>query len=121
MALAKDKLETLKKELINRRDALVQGLHQTNAEMIDGDPFVADSVDQASMDSDKTLALQIKHREARVLSEIDEALRRMDMGQFGECERCGDSISMARMRAFPAATLCIDCKAEIESEQRRQA
>lgn len=121
MTLIKDNLESFKKELINRRDELIQGLHRTNAEMINDDPFFADSIDQASADADKTLALQIKHREARVLSEIDEALRRIESGNFGECNRCGESITLARMRANPASTLCIDCKAELESEQRRQA
>lgn len=119
MALSKERLENFRKELITRRANLVNGLHQTNAEMIDDEASYADSIDQASVDSDKTLALQIKNRDAAILSQIDLALRRIDIGNFGECEQCGEEIALARMKANPATTLCIDCKAELENEEQR--
>ena len=119
MALNKDKLQSFKKELLARRTALVNGLHQVNAEMIADDPFFADSVDQASADADKTLALQIKDREAIVLTQVEVALRRIDTGNFGECESCGENITLARMRANPSTTMCVDCQAEYENERQR--
>jgi DnaK suppressor protein len=119
MALSKERLESFKRELEKRREGIVRGLHATNAEMINDDPFHADTVDQASMDADKTLALQIKNRDAIILTQIEEALRRADMGGFGECESCGEDISLARMKANPSSTLCVDCQAELENEQGR--
>lgn len=119
MALNKDKLQSFKKELLARRASLVKGLHQVNSEMIADDPFFSDSIDQASVDADKTLALQIKDREALVLSQVDEALKRIDMGNFGECESCGENITLARMRANPSTIMCLDCQAEYENERQR--
>jgi DnaK suppressor protein len=58
----------------------------------------------------------MKNRNVATLLEMTEALRRIDRGSFGECERCGEEISEARIRASLLTTLCIDCKAELESE-----
>ena len=119
MALRKDRLQTFKRELIARRQSLVKDLHATTEQLINDDASFSDSIDQASADSDKSLALQIKNREREVLIQIDAALKRIEEGSFGECEQCGESIVEARMRAYPATTLCIDCKAELEFEQNR--
>jgi DnaK suppressor protein len=61
----------------------------------------------------------MKNRDRDVLWQIDEALKRIDEGSFGECERCDEPISEARLKANPSTTLCIDCKAELESEEHR--
>jgi DnaK suppressor protein len=45
-----------------------------------------------------------------VLAAIDSALRRIDEGSFGTCERCEQPIAEARLEAMPYATKCIDCK-----------
>ncbi len=43
------------------------------------------------------------------LSDIDDALAKLDAGTYGECERCGQPIGEARLAAMPAARLCISC------------
>ena len=45
---------------------------------------------------------------------IDAALARIDAGTYGTCERCGRPIGQERLEAIPYATLCIDCKREVE-------
>ena len=119
MALRKEKLEFFRKELTRRRDTLSHEVRQATENMINDDEMFADSVDQASADSDRAVSVQIKNRERQILVQIDQALRRMEEGIFGECERCGEDISEARIKAFPFTTLCIDCKAELESEENR--
>jgi DnaK suppressor protein len=119
MALRKEKLLNIQRDLQVRRDTLARDLLQATAEFINDDTSYTDAVDQASADTDRTLALQMKNRDRDILWQIDEALRRIEAGTFGECERCGEEIADARMRANPATTLCIDCQAELESEQVR--
>ncbi len=97
----------------------MRDLATATADLINDDESYADSIDQASADTDRAMAVQIKNRERGFLLQIDEALRRIESGSFGECERCGEDIAEARMKANPATTLCIDCKAELESEQQR--
>jgi DnaK suppressor protein len=118
MALRKEKIATFKKQLTLRREGLAADLRQATADFINSDESYTDSLDQAQADVDKSFALQMKNRDRNILWQIDEALRRIDAGTFGECERCGDDIAEARIRASLVTTLCIDCKAELESEQR---
>ena len=40
---------------------------------------------------------------------IKAALRRMEEGSYGDCERCGGPIAASRLEVLPEATLCIDC------------
>jgi RNA polymerase-binding transcription factor len=54
---------------------------------------------------------------SRALLEFSErALARIESGTFGVCESCGNPIGKARLRAFPRATLCVECK---QREERR--
>jgi len=119
MALRTETLNTLKSELLSRRDSLARDLRQATAEMIDEEMNFTDAVDQASQDTDRGLTVQMKNRDREILVQIDEALRRIEAGVFGGCENCGESISEARMRVNPATTLCIDCKAELERSQSK--
>jgi DnaK suppressor protein len=119
MTLRKEKLESFRKQLVARRQVLAVELRQATADFINDEAMYSDSVDQAAADTDKSLALQFKNRDRNILWEIDEALKRIDEGTFGECESCGEPIAEARMKANPSTTLCIDCKAALESERQR--
>ncbi|MEK6577884.1 MAG: TraR/DksA family transcriptional regulator [Bdellovibrionota bacterium] len=119
MNIRKEKLEGFKKELLNRREAIVRDLHLSTEQMINDEPFFADSIDQAAADTDRAIGIQLRNRESQTLIQINEALRRIDAGAYGDCVSCGESITEARIKAFPFTTLCIDCKAELESEEQR--
>jgi DnaK suppressor protein len=47
---------------------------------------------------------------------IQEALKALDRGQYGECVRCGEDINEKRLVAVPWATLCIGCQEEVEKD-----
>lgn len=119
MSLRKEKVETYRKQLVERREALAEDLRLATAQLINDESVYTDAVDQAAADTDKSFTLQMKNRERNTLWQIDEAIKRLDDGSFGECERCGDAIAEGRIQAFPFTTLCIDCKAELESEEHR--
>ncbi len=119
MALRKEKIEEIRSFLSNRRDALRTEVRQVTEGMINDDTTFSDSVDQASADTEKTVAVQVQNREREEIRDIEGALRRIENGAFGLCNTCGDEISDARMGAYPETTLCIVCKAELESERNR--
>ena len=54
-----------------------------------------------------------------MLKKIDYALEKIKDKTYGECENCGEQIAVARLKARPVAQLCIDCKTEQESVERR--
>ncbi len=119
MALRKEKLESFRNDLLARRAVLARGIHEATHEMIETDLSFTDEVDQANAQVDRGMLLQFKNRGRESLIQIDEALRRIDEGVFGECESCSEPIGEPRMKAYPATTLCIDCQAELEFERRR--
>ncbi len=51
----------------------------------------------------------LTHKECEELRHIDEALARMEEGQFGRCARCGGAIGRHRLRAIPEARYCMTC------------
>ena len=53
----------------------------------------------------------------RKLKEIEHALRQLERGSYGICERCGQPIDPERLEAIPETTLCISCKMAIEKQQ----
>lgn len=121
MSLAAEKLLFFKKELLNRR-AAIEGLVTQTSQLIAREEEVpADAVDMASNTEERILNLQLKGRDQIELAKIDMVLRRIESGHFGDCESCGEQIAEARLKANPMATLCIDCKAALEFEERGHA
>lgn len=76
-----------------------------------------DDLDQASSDVEQSLRLRLRNRENLYLKKVEEALRRIDSGDFGLCESCDNDIEIKRLEARPTATLCISCK---EEEERKE-
>jgi DnaK suppressor protein len=62
----------------------------------------------AAIDRERDLALSMQAQTE--VEEIDHALARIEAGTYGTCERCGQAIPKARLRAIPQARLCIACK-----------
>lgn len=69
-----------------------------------------DAADRASLETDRSLTLLMRERERMAAEDIRNALARMETGEYGLCEECGEDIAPARLRAQPAATLCVHCK-----------
>jgi DnaK suppressor protein len=59
------------------------------------------------------------HAEARLI-EVDAALRRLDAGTYGQCERCESEISRARLDAIPEVRLCLPCQKREDAERGRR-
>lgn len=76
-----------------------------------------DEVDQATTDIEQSMRMRLRNREMLYIRKIDEALRRIEEGTFGECESCSEDIELRRLEARPTATLCVACK---EDEERRE-
>ena len=75
-----------------------------------------ESADAGTATFEREKDLSIEHNVRDLLNKIDRALRRMDSGTYGLCERCGRPITKARIRALPYADLCID---DAQAQSRR--
>ena len=77
-----------------------------------------DPTDRAALETDRNFLLRVKDRERKLISKVDEALKRIDDGSFGTCELCGEFISAKRLEVRPVATCCIECKTEEEEHEK---
>lgn len=75
-----------------------------------------DEGDLAAISHNKELLYNLHETDFQRLKSIQEALKRMDQGEYGECMRCGEDINEKRLMAVPWATLCIQCQEEAERE-----
>ena len=73
-----------------------------------------DLADQASEGYRKEFLYSLSDGERETLIQVDEALQRMDDGTYEECSSCGEKIPLARLKAIPWATLCIECQEQQE-------
>lgn len=119
MSLTAEKLNLVQREILARREALAAELRACTAQLIEEEDMLPDAVDQAQADQERMFNRQMHNRDRVALNQMDGALHRIQVGTFGECERCGEEISEGRLQAFPLTTLCIDCKGELESEEHR--
>jgi DnaK suppressor protein len=114
----KKKLEEFQGLLQEQMDQLLHDAGKTVSEMTDEKTNFPDPTDRASLESDRNFELRIRDRERRLIGKIREALDRIEAGDFGECEDCGDQIGAARLKARPVTTLCIECKTEQERQEK---
>lgn len=96
-------------------DEIDKTLHQMM-----GDPATeADPNDRASRETDMSLELRSRDREGKLIKKINEALDRLEHGDYGYCETCGEDIGISRLEARPTAELCIDCKTLDEIREKQ--
>ena len=62
--------------------------------------------------------LRIRDREHKLIKKVKKALDRIDNETFGICEKCGDDISIKRLKARPVTTQCIECKTKEEAFEK---
>ena len=70
--------------------------------------------DHGTDNFDREFALNLVSSEQDALYEIDDAVRRIEMGVYGACERCSEMIAIPRLKVQPFAKLCIKCQSEAE-------
>ena len=78
-----------------------------------------DPNDRASQETDMSLELRSRDRERKLIKKIDEAIERINTGDYGYCEVCGVEIGVERLEARPTAELCIDCKTLDEIREKQ--
>jgi DnaK suppressor protein len=117
--MVKKKLEEFKQILNQRMEDLIEEAKKSLGGMTETKENYADPTDLASFESDRNFLLRIKDRERKLILKIKEALKRIDDGSFGICEVCGEDIDEKRLKARPVTTLCIECKTEMEHEEKK--
>ena len=109
----------LKKKLLEERTRLLNSAATSKkAEFTIATDDLADETDLTSVELSQGVVFTLREKEQRTLSEIDEALQRMEEGTYGLCEECEDEIGARRLEIFPTARLCIAHQEEKERKKK---
>ncbi len=101
------------------KEELLEEVSRTVHSMQDETANHPDPNDRASPETDMSLELRNRDRERKLIKKIEEALGKIDTGDYGYCETCGVEIGVQRLEARPTATLCIDCKTLDEIREKQ--
>lgn len=110
-------LAFFKDMLLNWRRQLEEESTETVKDLQNNSAIEPDLNDQASLEYEQTVELRTRDRERKLIAKIDEALERIEDGEFGYCEETGDPIGVKRLLARPIATLCIEAKRRQEKQE----
>jgi len=115
----KDLLLAKKKELLEEMGLISNQHIGTTMKDAAGDlsSYSYHMADQGTDTMDREMAYMFASKSGRLIYHIDEALRRIEDGTFGNCHTCGKQISAARLEAVPHARLCIECKEKEEDKK----
>ncbi|MCB1955964.1 MAG: RNA polymerase-binding protein DksA [Rhodocyclaceae bacterium] len=113
-----DQLAFFRARLCAERDALLDSARETTRHLQEFET-TPDPSDRATLEEDHTLELRVRDRERKMLHKIDEAIERIDSGNFGWCEETGEPIGVPRLLARPTAVYSIEAQERHESLERR--
>ena len=85
---------------------------------VDHEISSADIVDQASSQTEKNVEMRTVNRKRKLISKIDQAIKRIDNNTYGFCEETGEPIGIKRLLARPIATLCIEAQEKHEKNEK---
>jgi len=121
--LSKKDLDYFKKLILKRKDELLDGLKHSLEDTLKKSPreasgdisgYALHMADLATDTYDREFSLDLASNERKLLYEIDEALKRIEEGNFGICEGCKSLIDKSRLKAIPYTRLCLRCQEAVE-------
>ncbi len=107
----KRKLIELETELRNNAGETTEHLRET--------VLVPDPADRATIEEEHALELRTRDRERKLIKKVQQALARIESGDYGFCEETGDPIGLKRLLARPTATLTVEAQQRRELRQRQ--
>src|SRR6202012_2963226 len=111
-------LEYFRKKLLNWKEDILRESRETVTHLQKETENHPDLADRASSETDRALELRTRDRQRKLISKIDEALRRIEDGVYGYCEETGEPIGLARLQARPIATLSLEAQERHERRER---
>jgi DnaK suppressor protein len=81
---------------------------------------VFDAVESSEADIQEDIELALIQMKSETLNKINDALARLEQGDYGNCFECGEEIAEKRLRALPFAVRCKDCEEAREAAEQRE-
>lgn len=111
-------IEHFKNKLLAWKAFLQDEIEETMRSIREDETHVTDTLDRASHEHSLGIELKTRNREFKLIKKIDEALMRIELGEYGYCKVTGDEIGIDRLDARPTSDLCIQAKNQLEKNER---
>jgi DnaK suppressor protein len=111
-------VEYFRQRLLNWKAELLADSSGTLRSLKEESLVKPDLTDRASLETDRAIELRTRDRERKLISKIDAALNRLEVGTYGYCEETDEPIGIRRLEARPIATLSIEAQERHERMER---
>jgi DnaK suppressor protein len=111
-------VEYFRQKLLRWRAELLADSSGTLRHLKEESLLKPDLTDRASLETERAIELRTRDRERKLISKIDAALVRIDLGTYGYCEDTDQPIGIRRLEARPIATLSIEAQERHERMER---
>ena len=125
--MTKKEAEPFKKLLLEKREELTGSIQKKQKDTLKKSPrdasgdlsgYTFHMADMATYNFDTELSFNLVSNEQDVLFEIEEALKRIEEGTYGDCLECGKKINLQRLKAVPQTAYCVTCQEKMESGRK---
>ena len=103
-----------RRKLSQLRADMLANAGKTTENLREDTVVVPDPADRATIEEEHALELRTRDRERKLLKKIEQAIGRIDSGDYGYCDETGEAIGVGRLMARPTASL------SLEAQQRRE-
>jgi DnaK suppressor protein len=114
----KEKLLQLRDAMVDSMAGVAQDTLRSRAEGSEASAFGMHQADAGSDAYDRDFALSLLSQEQDALYEIDQALKRIELGTYGVCEMSGKPIPHMRLEAIPFARFTVECQSQLEKQNK---
>lgn len=114
----KERLIQLRDNMLDSMTGVAKDTLRSRAEGSEASAFGMHQADAGSDAYDRDFALSLLSQEQDALYEIEEAIKRIDLGSYGVCEMSGKPIAHARLEAIPFARYTVECQSQLEKQNR---
>jgi DnaK suppressor protein len=114
----REKLLQLRDAMVDSMAGVAQDTLRSRAEGSEASAFGMHQADAGSDAYDRDFALSLLSQEQDALYEIDQALKRIELGTYGKCEMSGKAIPRARLEAIPFARFTVECQSQLEKQNK---
>jgi DnaK suppressor protein len=110
--------EYFRRKLLAWKDEIHEESRSTIAFLKEDTTPLPDLADRATSETDRAIELRTRDRQRKLISKIEDALRRLEEGTYGYCEETGEPIGLSRLEARPIATLSLEAQERHERRER---
>lgn len=114
-------VEYFRQKLLDWKQELLAESRETMEHLREENWREPDISDRASLETEAELELKTRNRYFKLINKIEQALRRIESGEYGYCEETGEPIGVRRLEARPVATLCIEAQERHEKMEKQHS